>query len=232
MAEVSRIEQSQTAQTPQVQAQMKPQEKIKVFEGMTVNDVEQNGSEAQKIVAGAFDNSGVKPTKENNYNAGDGKYSEREAEDFNNYTFALDKNSRELRAHNKKTGCTSIIKYISLEELKENAALLKQASRLQGGTITYDFRNKVTIFDGVSTGKGSVHVASRGKADNVIIRNSDVRHVDAAYFEGNVKLENVKNLGMIWDSPTTILLSDKATIQTDANSQVDITRYSYESKEN
>ena len=233
MAEVSKVGQTPAAQeTQQMTPQMKAQEKIKVFEGMTVNDVEQNGSEAQKLVAHAFDNSGVKPTKENHYSGADGKYSEHEAEDFNNYTFALDKQTQELRAYNNKTGCTSIIKYNSLDELKENAAVLKQAGRLKGGTITYDFRNKITTFDGVSTGRGTLYVASKGKADNVIIRNSDARRIDAAYFEGNIKLENVKRMGMIWDSPTAIVLSDKATIQTDANSQVDITRYHYESEEN
>ena len=224
MTEVSKVGQTQAAGVQQPQTQMKAEEKIKIFEGMTVNDVEQNGSEAQKIVAKAFDSQGVKPSKANNYSGADGKYSEREAEDFNNYTFALDKNARELRAYNKKTGCTSIIKYNDIEELQDNAVLLKQASRLKGGTITYDFRNKTTTFDGVSTGRGSLHVASRGKNDKVIIRNSDVRHIDAYTYQGNIQLENVKKLGTFWDSPTKITMRNDATIQADSQSQVEIRR--------
>ena len=226
MTEVSKIgEVSSANQSPQLKSQMKAEEKIKIFEGMTVNDVEQNGSEAQKIVAGAFDNSGVKPTKENNYKVGDGKYSEREAEDFNNYTFAIDKKSRELRAHNNKTGCTSIIRYNNLEELKENAALLKSAGHLEGGTVTYDFRNKITTFDGVSTNKGSMNIASRGKSDKVIIRNSDVNRVISYGFHGTVQIENTKNLGMIWDSPTMLYLEPDAQLKTDNQSNVEIKRY-------
>ena len=218
---VSSVGQTQASQQP-TGTKMKAEEKVVIFEGMTVNDVEQNGSEAQKIVAKAFDNK----TKEKDYKAGDGKYSEREADNFNDYTFALDKNSKELRAHNKKTGCTSVIKYNDLDELKENAALLKEAGHLEGGQITFDLRNKIATFDGVS---GSyTHIGSRGKVDRVVIKNSDLDRIIGNFFKGTLVLDNVKNMGMMWDSPTTILLDSEATLKTDSQSKVEVRRFNHD----
>ncbi|MBQ8459505.1 hypothetical protein IJ541_05315 [bacterium] len=222
--EVSKIAQAQTTGAPTTKTAKKAEQKVQIFEGMTVKDVEKNGSEAQKIVAKAFDNTGVKPTKENNYNGGDGKYSKKEAENFNNYQFSLDKNKRELKAYNKKTGCTCTIKYNNLDELKENAALLKQAGHLKGGKIVFDFRNRTALYDGVSG--GMLNVGSRG-ADKITIRNSDIRNISGAYFKGTLVLDNVKEMGMIWDSPTKVLLGEEATIKTDSNSKIEIRRYSH-----
>ena len=222
--EVSKIAQAQTTAAPAKATTKKAQQKVKVFEGMTVKDVEQNGSEAQKIVAKAFDSTGVKPTKENNYRGGDGKYSAKEAENFNNYQFSLDKSKRELKAYNKKTGCTCTIKYNNLDELKEYAALLKQAGNLEGGKIVFDLRNKTALYDGVSG--GMLNIGSRG-ADTITIRNSDIRNISGAYFKGILALDNVKDMGLLWDSPTKVLLGEDATLKSDSNSKIEIRRYSH-----
>lgn len=222
--EVSKVGQAQTAQQAQPKAALKADARIEVFEGMTVNDVEQNGSEAQKIVAKAFD----RVTKEKDYKEGNGKYSEREAEDLNNYRFALDKTNRELRAHNIETGTTVTIKYNNLQELKENAALVKTAGQgiIKGGQITYDFRSKTATFDGVTAPQ--MNIASRGKADKVIIRNCDVERLAGYGFHGQLELDNVKDMGMLWDSPTELYLEPDATLKSDANSKVKIKRYNHE----
>ncbi len=225
MTEVSKVGQAQAAQQAQPKTTMKADERIEVFEGMTVNDVEQNGSEAQKLVAKAFD-TGIKGK---GYKAGDGVYSEKEAENLNNYRFALDKQNRELRAHNKKTGATVTIKYNDLEELQNNAALVKSAGhgRIKGGNITYDFRNKTTTFEDV-TMDGALNIASRGKCDKVIIRNCDANRVVGYGFHGEIQLENLKDMGMLWDSPTKMYLEPDATLKTDSQSKIEIKRYNHE----
>ena len=175
---------------------LKPQERIEIFEGMTIEDVEKNGSDAQKIVAAAFD----EMEEYNPEQKGDGKFDKVEAMKLNAYRFALDKNNKELRAHNLDTDGHVTIKYNNLEELKKYAGLVQYADEL-AGDITFDLRSKTAKFENI---QGDEIFVGSGTFNTVTVRNADVRQITAWYHEGNLKLEGVADRGILWDSATRV----------------------------
>ncbi len=229
MTEVSKVGQTQTAQQAQkAQAPkggMQPDARLEIREGMRVADVEANGSEAQKLVAAAFDEIDAETRK------GDGIYDKHEAVNFNDFRFALDKNKKELRAHNKNTGCTMIIKYNSLEELqnKDNLYMLRRIDNTNyysGGEITHDYRNKKATYDGV-TGDKSLINSCYDEFEEVTFKNSSMDSIDAQYFSGKLNIQNTKNVGTFWDSDTEIHVTEgkEPIINADADSKIEIKRW-------
>lgn len=215
---------SATQTATSAKGELKPDAKVQIFEGMTVKDVQENGSEAQKIVAEAFD----RIDSRHSNGKGDGKFSKAEAEVFNNYTFTLDKNTKELRAYNKETGCTVTVKYNNLEELKDKA-LIPVANELKGGNVTFDLRNKTATYDGVSCDKTFI-LPERKNLKNYTIKNSDLEEIDARFLkDGNIKIMNTKQLGNLWDSPTTVKVYDgnDTTVSADNTSDIKIKKQSH-----
>lgn len=215
--DVQKVGQTQATQQSQPKQTLKPDARIEVFEGMTIEDVEQNGSEAQKIVAAAFDTM----EEYNPYEKGDGKYDKYEARNFNNYRFALDKNNKELRAHNIETNGHVTIKYNNLDELKKYAGLVTYADDLSGN-ITFNLRTKTATFENVQG--YDINVGS-GTFDKVIIRNADVSTISAWYHEGTLKLEGVADRGILWDSATRVEPGKNTRVSVDSDSKIEIQRY-------
>ena len=201
---------------------LKPEQKMQIFEGMTVKDVQENGSEAQKLLAEGFDKISHANAKNGVYK-GDGKYSAKEAEIFNNYTFALDKNKKELRAYNKETGCQITIKYNNLDELKnpDTARLIPTGENYKGGKIEFDLRNKTATFDGVST--ETMLLPQRSQIEHYTIKNADVKTINARFLkEATVNIINTKNVGNFWDSPTTVKVATQNNVKINPDSNSDI----------
>ena len=215
MTRVSEIQAQEQAQLQQKKSAMKADERIEVFEGMTIEDIEQNGSEAQKIVAAAFDDIEYVDNK------GDGKFDKYEAANLNNYRFALDKNKKELRAHNLDTDGHVTIKYNNLEELKKYAGLVRQADDLSGD-ITFDLRSKTAKFENI---QGNILSVGGGTFNTVTIRNANVSQIFAAYHEGTLKLEGVADCGLLWDSETLVTVGEKTRLSAGNDSKIQISRW-------
>lgn len=219
--EVSKISAGAQSHDVKPKTKMKAEQRIEVFEGMTVKDVQENGSEAQRIVAKAFD----KLEKSKEFKEGDGVYSEREAELFNNYRFTLDKENKELRAYNTKTECVTVIKYNNLEELEKHAALIGENNKFKGGQVIYDFRNRTATFDGLSAYHGSLSILSAGMADRVVVKNCSLHSISGFLYHGTLDIKNTKEVGILWNSATKVMLEKDAVIKADEESKIDIRRY-------
>ena len=215
MTEISKVQQMpQTTEaqgTPVKTSKMKPQAKMHIWKGNTVQTVEQDGSEAQKIVAKAFD------TDIN------GKYDAGEAANFNDYSFALDKGNNELRMHNNKTKCTAIIKSDEYLGLVLGAQLaVADMQDLKGGQIKYDIDNNRYTYDGV---EGAIRTPSwMSDQPTVTIKNSSISQIDARDFKGKLNIINTRSVGFWGISPTQISVhpNNKLNFNASANSQVSI----------
>ena len=145
---------------------------MEIREGMRIADVNAKGSQAQKLVAPAFEETDY------NYETGVhtplGTISKDDAEAMNDYTFALDGN--ELRAYNNRTGCNVFIKTNNIDELKEYAGFVREAENFEGGTIVLDAVTRTATYDGVS---GDVMTVSTGQMgyNTFNIKNSSLKTI-------------------------------------------------------
>ena len=188
---------------------VKTKSQIEVFAGMPVDKMEQNGSEAQGIVAEAFNYSLDENGKR------DCIYDKDEAADFNNYRFALDKDNKELRVYNKKTNAKVIIKYDDIENLKSHAYLVHHITSFKSGDITFDLRTMRAVYDTVD---GDYVIIPHDFKD-VTIRASWIGTIDAR-FKGHLKLENVSKPGLFCETKTRVILDKETKLAQDSESKI------------
>jgi len=235
MTEISKIGQTPNVQKPEQQDSngmlpKLPQKGLEIREGMRVADVQANGTEAQKLIAAAFD----EPTdvdSKGNLIGKDGVFDAKEAEFFNNYRFDLNKNKKEFTAYNTKTGCAVMIKYNSLEELKDKNnmymlyRMIKDSRDFKGGGVVYDYRNNQVSLDGVSGSCFDIPSYPR----HTTLKNCDLKLINATFCgEGcNLNIVNTKDVGMIWDSPVQVNVTNgqEPTINADSQSKIEIRRF-------
>ena len=207
---------------------------MQVRAGMTVNDVRQHGSEAQKLAASLFDSDRVKNDK-GEFIVKDGIFNENEAKRFNEFEFTLKDNIFTMR--DKRNNQSIAIKYDNVEDLKEmlnenlsevssNGGMLslfnfKKGLRLgTAGTIqgyfAIDITKKSIDIDGV---RGDIVATSGAK---LTVKDSDLETVSTSAKELEVK--NTKDKGVIYDSATEIHAQKDTRIKADKESKIKIKR--------
>ena len=209
---------------------VKAQPRVQIREGMTVAEVRQYGSEGQKLAASLFDNDLVKDA-EGHY-VKDGIFTEGEAQQFNNYNFAV--RDGIFTMYDRKSGQTTEIKYDNVDDLKNllndnfnkpgNMFMFDKNGKTkmflgestQGGKITLDLTNKTITADGV---KGKYIYAN---GEKVTVKNSDVGIIGSRGKELEVK--NTKDEGIIYDSATKLNVGKNTKVKIDDASITEIVR--------
>lgn len=207
------------------QPQVKTQPRVQVYEGMSVEAVKKNGSDGQKLMAPLFDEDG------------DGKFNKYEAELFNSCNFKVEKGK--ITIYNRSGYGTEIteLKYDNYEKDILSPDTSGQTTNELG---YYHFENdkgeecwfsclgryaKVVI-DMI---KGKVHVEGsntgsaislNGANIELTVKNSDLEEINA--YGGKIKLQNVKDKGLIWDSATKITTDGKTLVEADADSDIEV----------
>lgn len=205
--------------------QVKPEARVQIYEGMTVENVKRKGSTGQKITASFFD------VDKN------GVLDKEEAEKMNRCNFKAEKNKLTIY-ENRDDGTRSQleIKYNKLEDLyhcsisndtsvfewgykKENGVEI--AKKIKRFLFALDEYDKITI--DMPAGKVSVQGAEGnriwGVNTDISVTDSDLEKIGMAA-DTNLNLKNVKNEGLLFDSATEISVhGDKATMGTVSDSK-------------
>lgn len=204
---VSTVE--QTPQEPLKNQSKQSDKDITVFSGMTADDVVQNGSDAQKLVAEWFAN----------WKKEDGIFDKKEAELLNSYTFTLDEDKKEFTA--KSRGCNITIKYNNLDEIKNGMEKYVINSTFEKGTVVFDLRNETAVYEDIQNFDG-IECPNKG-VKTITIRNASTRGILAEDFHGALKLEGVAD-HHIWTSKTSVWVEKDATLSADEECKLNIYR--------
>lgn len=205
------------------------QKPINVVQGMTVKQVQQQGTKAQADAIKLFDFDG------------DGVISKAEANSFNRFDvkeeaggiFMKEKEgNHEIRLKYDNPEQLNGIKYTGyMLEHKENGESFDHekdtyvyASDDESMSVEYDLNNKTLKIANKTDNNGDFIEA--GNLNSVEIENSDV---DELYAMGtkNIKLTNVQDRGL-WTSDTNVHTDKNADINFDADTQANVKRYERE----
>ena len=212
---------------PQVRAQAK----LHIYEGMSVDTVKRHGSDGQKIAVTLFD------TDRN------GKLEGAEVTEMNDCTFKSEPNKLTIWGkQNDETISQLEIKYKNLDELYDTYK--GRTLNFMYGTSRFIFSFNKYLKDGedccknhfgfignsykkISIDMPNAKVTVDGADGNISGRGLDltVKNSDAEAIStrgGKIKLENTKNKGLLWDSPTRIETDGKTAVEQDANSEVEV----------
>lgn len=210
------------------QPQVKPQARVQIYEGMTVEAVKKNGSEGQKLMAPLFDLNQ------------DGRYDANEAEQFNSYNFTTEKGKITLYENNND-GSRQIteIKYDNFEEdvlcMYEGEplnALDRFLFKNDKGEDCYFAKFAKYTKAVIDMIKGTAQVENAkgsyilGNGIELTIKDSDLEKI--RLYNGKLNLQNVKDKGLIWDSATQIDADGKTIVEADAESKVEVKAYKEE----
>ena len=207
--------------------QIKTQAKLHIYNGISVETVKQQGSDGQKIAVPLFDTNG------------NGKLEGMEADRMNRCTFKSEKNKLTI-FENKGKDKREIteIKYNNTDDLYAmcDGHALNNLDMFNFGQYTKNgekwFKNyfgsaancaKRTI--DLIHGKVTVEGAKGdlfGRNIDLTVKNSDISEIGIN--GGKVKLQNVKDKGLIYDSATEIRTNGKTAVHADTNSKVKISR--------
>ena len=211
--------------------EVRTQAKLHIYEGMSVDTVKRNGSDGQKIAVPLFDVDG------------NGKLEGAEVACMNNCTFELAPNKLTIWAkQNDGTKSQLEIKYNNLDELYDTYKG-KALNSMHGKNI-FNFGFNKYLKDGeeccknfvgfvgknykkISIDMPNAKVTVDGADGNIYGRDIDltVKNSDAEKIRnhgGKVKLENTKNKGLLWDSPTRVETDGKTVVKQDANSEAEV----------
>lgn len=217
---------------PQVNPQVRAQAKLHIYEGMSVDTVKRDGSDGQKIAVTLFDTDG------------NGKLEGAEVTRMNNCTFKSEPNKLTIwEKQNDGTKSQLEIKYKNLDELyntykdkalnlissfgrnisfsfnkyqKDGQEYCKNYVGFVGNSykkISIDMPNAKVTVDGAD---GNIY----GRDIDLTVKNSDAEKIST--HGGKIKLENTKNKGLLWDSPTRVKTNGKTVVKQDANSEAEV----------
>ena len=217
--------------------QVKPEARVQIYEGMTVENVKRKGSTGQKIAASLFD--GDK----------NGVLDKEEAEKMNRCIFKAEKNKLTIY-ENRGDGTKKQleIKYNKLEDLSNSLIIIRNdaslfewgykkengveiAKKIKQFIFLRDRYDKMTI--DMPAGKVSVQGAEGngifGTNIDLSVKDSDLYHIGINE-DTNLNLNNVRCEGSSSDDPTNIEVNgDKATIGTVFNSKYKVKTYKEDS---
>lgn len=198
---------------------MKAEQRLQIREGMSIEDVKKYGSKGQQLAASLFAMRGH-----------DEIYDEKEAKEFNNFNFSVKDNVFTMYDRERKQ--ITEIKYDNIEDLHEllnnkkgsnwemrrlellkKGKTLKFTNRTDGGKITLDLSKDSITVDGV---KGEKIIT--GGYEKITVKNSDLEKIDSS--ARKVIIQNTKDKGVIWDSPTRVNTDKKAAVDVDNKSYV------------
>ena len=202
------------------------QKPINVVQGMTVKQVQQQGTKAQADAASLFDLDS------------DGVYSKDEAKAFNNFDITKEdggifmkskEGNHEIRLkydNPEQLNGLTVTDYCRLEhkENGENNDYAKDTSVKvydeKSMNVEYDLNNKtLKIANKTENREGSIKARN---LNSVEIENSDVEDLDAIGTK-NVKLTNVQDRGL-WNSKSTVYVDGNANLDFDAETQAKVER--------
>lgn len=205
--------------------QIKPQAKLNLYEGISVETVKQQGSDGQKIAVPLFDTNG------------NGKIEGMELDRMNRCTFKSEKNKLtifENKGENKRE--VTEINYNNVNDLYamhgecalNNLDMFSFGKYTKDGKIAYKhYFGSVASFTkriiDLVNGKVTIEGAKGdlyGRNIDLTVKNSDINEIGIN--GGKVKLQNVKDKGLIHDSATEIKTDGKTIVNADTNSKVRI----------
>lgn len=205
--------------------QIKPQAKLNLYEGISVETVKQQGSDGQKIAVPLFDTDG------------NGKIEGRELDRMNRCTFKSKKNKLtifENKGENKQE--VTEINYNNVNDLyaMHGERALNNLDMFSFGKYTKDGKTAYKHYFGsvasftkkiidLVNGKVTIEGAKGdlyGRNIDLTVKNSDINEIGIN--GGKVKLQNVKDKGLIHDSATEIKTNGKTIVNADTNSKVRI----------
>lgn len=207
--------------------QIKANANLHIYDGISVETVKQQGSDGQKIAVPLFDTDG------------NGKLEGMEVDRMNRCTFKSEKNKLTIFENNgKDKQQVTEIKYNNVDDLYAmyNERALNNLDMFSFGEYT---KNGVTgykhYFGSVASyakrtidlihGKVTVEGAKGnlyGRNVDLTVKNSDINEIGIN--GGKVKLQNVKDEGLLFDSETEIKTDGKTAIDADTNSKVKISK--------
>lgn len=208
--------------------QIKTQAKLHIYDGISVETVKQQGSDGQKIAVPLFDTDG------------NGKLEGMEVDRMNRCTFKSEKNK--LTIFENKGEDKQQITEIKYNNVSDLYAMYDE--RALNNLDMFSF-GKHTNKDGVTGYKhyfGSVgsyakrtidliqgKVTVEGAKGNLYSRNVDLTVKNSDISEigingGKVKLQNVKDEGLLYDSATEIKTDGKTDVNADTNSKVKVNK--------
>lgn len=205
--------------------QIKLQAKLNLYEGISVEKVKQQGSDGQKIAVPLFDTNG------------NGKIEGMELDRMNRCTFKSEKNKLtifENKGENKQE--VTEINYNNVNDLyaMHGERALNNLDTFSFGKYTKDGKTAykhnfgsvasftkriIDLVNGkvtVEGAKGNLY----GRNIDLTVKNSDINEIGIN--GGKVKLQNVKDKGLIHDSATEIKTDGKTIVNADTNSKVRI----------
>lgn len=205
--------------------QIKLQAKLNLYEGISVETVKQQGSDGQKIAVPLFDTNG------------NGKIEGMELDRMNRCTFKSEKNKLtifENKGENKRE--VTEINYNNVNDLYamhgecalNNLDMFSFGKYTKDGKIAYKhYFGSVASFTkriiDLVNGKVTIEGAKGdlyGRNIDLTVKNSDINEIGIN--GGKVKLQNVKDKGLIHDSATEIKTDGKTIVNADTNSKVRI----------
>lgn len=196
------------------QPQVKPQARVQIYEGMSVETVKRNGSDGQKLMAPLFDLDR------------DGKYDVGEAGLFNSCNFTTEKGKITMYNYSGYGPEVTELKYDDYEkDIALNEPDIFNFKNDKGEDCYFASMGnfKKVVIDMI---KGKVHV--EGGKDGALfmnnveltVKNSDLEKISTS--NSKINLQNVKDEGLLWDSATEVETDGKSIINADADSKIEI----------
>ena len=207
--------------------QIKTQAKLHIYDGISVETVKQQGSDGQKIAVPLFDTNG------------NGKLEGMEVDRMNRCTFKSEKNKLTI-FENKGEDKQEIteIKYNNTDDLYamydehalNNLDMFSFGKYTKDGVTGYKHyfgsvanyaKRTIDLIHGkitVEGAKGDLY----GRNVDLTVKNSDISKIGIN--GGKVKLQNVKDKGLIYDNATEIKTDGKTAVDADINSKVKISQ--------
>ena len=205
--------------------QIKPEARLNIYDGISVETVKRNGSTGQKIAVSLFDEDG------------NGKLEGYEAEKMNRCNFTSEPGKLTIFENKGDEKPREMeIKYGNLEELY-NEYKGKNLNKLwtfhfgryekEGETYYKYYFGHLTDYEKISIDMPAGKVTVQGADGNLYSRNIELSVKDSDIDEisatgGKVSLENVKNEGLLWDSATEVKNDGKTVVNGDADSKYEI----------
>ena len=196
------------------QPQVKPQARVQIYEGMSVETVKRNGSDGQKLMASLFDLDK------------DGKYDAAEAEAFNNCNFKTEKGKITMYNRSGYGPEDTELKYDDYEkDIAQNEPDIFNFKNDKGEDCYFaSMGNFIKVVIDMIKGKVHVEGGENGALymNNVelTVKNSDLETISTT--NSKINLQNVKDEGLLWDSATEVETDGKSIINADADSKIEI----------
>ena len=196
------------------QPQVKPQARVQIYEGMSVETVKRNGSDGQKLMASLFDLDK------------DGKYDAAEAEAFNNCNFKTEKGKITMYNRSGYGPEVTELKYDDYDkDIAQNEPDIFNFKNDKGEDCYFaSMGNFIKVVIDMIKGKVHVEGGENGALymNNVelTVKNSDLETISTT--NSKINLQNVKDEGLLWDSATEVETDGKSIINADADSKIEI----------